>query len=110
MSTFALMATVTASTKRPPAIASGKRGVPATNIASLKCFPLDPISPELRQTLALNTPHELLQSYVEGGLDIVEGDILVVGTNSYRIRAVGQWYWPMDAADTSYLVLEELKT
>ena len=110
MSTFALMATVTASTKRPPAIASGKRGVPATNIASLKCFPLDPISPELRQTLALNTPHEILQSYTEGGLDILEGDILAVGSSEYRIRAVGQWYWPMDSADYLYLVLEDLKT
>ena len=110
MSTFGLLATVTASTKRAPAISSGKRGAAETNLSSLKCMPLDPIDPEIRRTLTLNTPHELLQTAVEGGLDIKEGDILVVGSSEYPIRAVGDWAWPMDATATRYLVLEDLKT
>jgi hypothetical protein len=57
----------TATTKRQPAIASGKRGTPATNLTGLKCTPLDPVDPDLAQRLALNTPHELLQTYVDGG-------------------------------------------
>jgi hypothetical protein len=61
------MLTVTASTKRSPAIVGGKRGAPATKLASIQCTPLDPVDPELRQRLALNTPHELLQSFVDGG-------------------------------------------
>ena len=112
-STFRLFATVTASTKRPPAISSGKRGVAATNIASLQCTPLDPVDsvdPEIRQRLMLNTPHEILQAFVEGGLDIVEGDILTVSSVDYPIRAVGQWLWPVDGTNTCYLILEDLKT
>ena len=109
-STFRLFATVTASTKRPPAISSGKRGAAATNISSLRCTPLDPVDPEIRQRLILNTPNELLQTYTEGGLDIVEGDILTVSSVDYPIRAVGEWYWPVDGTNTCYLILEDLKT
>ena len=110
MSTFGLLASVTASTKRAPTISSGKRGAAAENLASLNCTNLDPIDPEIRQTLVLKTPNELLQTFVEGGLDIKEGDILVVGSTEYPIRAVGDWTWPMDATATRYLVLEDLKT
>jgi len=110
VSTFGLLATVTASTKRAPTISGGKRGAAVTNLEGLSCTPLDPINPEIRQTLVLNTPNEILQCFVEGGLDIVEGDILVVGSAEYPIRAVGDWTWPMDATATRYLVLEDLKT
>jgi hypothetical protein len=58
---------VTASTKRSPAIAGGKRGAPATNLTGVRSTPLDPVSPELAQRLALDTPHELLQTFVDGG-------------------------------------------
>ncbi len=64
---FARLATVTASTKRTPAIAAGKRGAPVENVSSLICTPLDPVDPALRQRLALDTPHELLQTFVDGG-------------------------------------------
>jgi hypothetical protein len=61
---FTKMATVTASTKRSPAVSGGKIGTPVTNISSLTCTPLDPVDPELRQRLGLDTPHEVLQVYV----------------------------------------------
>ena len=109
-STFRLFATVTASTKRSPTISSGKRGVATTSIASLRCTPLDPLDPEIRQTLTLNTPFEALMCYTEGGLDILEGDILTVSGTDYPIRAVGEWYWPIDGTNTTYLILEDLKT
>jgi hypothetical protein len=64
---FLKLATVTASTKRSPAIASGKRGSPATNLTGLSCFPFDPVQPELARRLALDTPHELLQTYLSDG-------------------------------------------
>jgi len=107
---FSRFATVTASTKRPPAVSSGKRGVPATEISSLKCLPLDPVDAEVRERLGLDTPHELLQTFAQGGLDIREGDFLVVGSTEYPIRAVEDWRWPPDEADYVRLVLEELKT
>jgi len=61
------LTTVTASTKRTPAISGGKRGAAETNVTSLKCTPLDPVDPGLRQRMALDTPHELLQTFVDGG-------------------------------------------
>lgn len=58
------LANVTASTKRSPGIVGGKVGTPVTSIASLTCTPLDPVDPELRQRLGLQTPHEVLQVFV----------------------------------------------
>ena len=57
----------TASTKRSPAMVGGKRGTPATNLTGVRCSPLDPIDPDLAQRMGLNTPHELLQTTVDGG-------------------------------------------
>lgn len=65
--TMSRMATVTASTKRNPALVSGKRGTPATNLRCIKCTPLDPVNPELSNRPELETPQELLETYVDGG-------------------------------------------
>jgi len=104
---FTRLATISASTKRPPAVSSGKRGTPATQISSLSCTPLDPVDPELAQRMALDTPHELLQTFVEGTADIDEGDILVVGSDEYPIRSVADWTW--QSTTYRHLVIEELK-
>ncbi len=60
------MCSVTAGTKRQPAIAAGKRGAPSANLSGVKCTPLDPADPDVVQRLALNTPHELLQTVADG--------------------------------------------
>lgn len=97
---FTRMATVTASTKRPPALdADGMRGEPATNIASLMCTPLDPADSQRARDLAfrlrqeLDSPFEILQTFVDASLDIVEGDVLVVALKEYPIRGVDPWAW-----------------
>lgn len=61
------MLSVTATTKRPTSLGAGKRGDLATNLRCVKCMPLDPVDPELRKRLDLNTPHELLQTIADGG-------------------------------------------
>jgi hypothetical protein len=109
MSTFSLFATVTASTKRTPAVSSGKFGAATSSVASLSCTPLDPLTPEIAMRAGLDTPYEGLQTFTEGGLDIVEGDILTVSGKDYPIKAVGDWYWPMSANNYQYIVLELLK-
>lgn len=108
MSTFSLFATVTASTKRSPAAAGGKRGVPVENIASLSCTPLDPLTPEIAHTIGASLPYEGLQTFTEAGLDILPGDLLVIGSTEYRVSAVGEWYWPIDKLDTNFYILEEI--
>jgi len=69
--TFSLRATVSASTKRPPTMASGKRGGTAENLTGLTCTPLDPVTPELAQTAGLEAPYELRQTFLDDGTDFV---------------------------------------
>lgn len=59
--------TETATTKRAPSVVNGKRGAPSTYLTGLPCMPLDPVDPEVRQRMALETPHEILQTTIDGG-------------------------------------------
>ena len=69
---FRRMANTTASTKRPARVgSSGKRANPEINLSGLKCTPLDPVDPELRKRLELDTPHTLLQTFVTNGSGFV---------------------------------------
>jgi len=109
MASFAELASVTASTKRTGGITNGLEVGFATNIASLKCLPLDPVDPNLALEFEGLTFRELLQTAVQGGLDIVEGDQLVVGSKTYPIKAVSNWTWPPDATDYLILILVDKK-
>lgn len=104
---FVRVATITAETKRSPVVASGKRGAPATYLAEIEVTPLDPLDPETRQRLALETPHELLQTFVDGGVDVVEGDLLVVDGREYPVRYAAKWLWR--GSSFVHLALEDLK-
>jgi len=110
MASFAELASVTASTKRCGTIpVSGLEPTFATEIVTLKCLPLDPIAPEVALGIEGLGWQEILQTAVEGGLDIVEGDLLVVGITEYPIRAVADWTWPPDGTDYLILYLEDKK-
>lgn len=109
MSSFSLLATVTASTKRSGGISDGLEAAYAEEIVSLKCLPLDPVSAEIAQGFEGLSFREILQTQVEGGLDIVEGDLLVVDSVEYPIRAVEDWTWPPDGEDYMILYLEKPK-
>ena len=109
MSSFEKLATVTASTKRSGAIVNGLEVGYAVNIASLVCLPLDPVDPEVALGMERLGFREVLQTAVEGGLDIVEGDLLVVAGTEYPIRSVADWYWPPTDEDYMILIVEEIK-
>ena len=87
--TFTLMASTTASTKRRPA-ADGDElfQVPATSIASLACTPVDAMSPEITINADLGAPFTIFQTFVQGGLDIVAGDVLVEGSQEYDLSLI----------------------
>ena len=107
MSSFSRMCTVTASTKRLPAISGGKRGAAVTQVASLKCFPLDPVSSEIQRRVGGDAPMELLQTFT-ATTDIREGDILVASGKDYPIKSCAEWVW--SASETyRHLILEDLK-
>ena len=107
---LAKLATVSASTKRAPAISSGKRGAAATNLTGLLITPLDPIDPEIRQRLGLNTPHEVYITFVDTAVDIMEGDLLVVGSTEYPVRSVADWSAGSYMSAYKQIIVEELKT
>lgn len=109
MTSFAELASVTASTKRSGGIADGLEVGYVVHIASLECLPLDPVDPKLAQNIEGLSWREILQTAVEGGLDIVEGDLLVVGSTEYPIRSVADWHWPPDDTDYVILLLEDRK-
>ena len=64
---FSHLATVSASTKRAPALSGGKRGDATAKLIGLKCTPLDPVSAEIQKRVALDTPMELLQTFLTDG-------------------------------------------
>jgi hypothetical protein len=110
MGSFERMATVTASTKRPPAIVDGERGDPATNLASISILPLMPADPKsavVERAGLGEAAMELLVTYADGALDIREGDTLVVSGVDYPIRAVGDWTWR--SSQYKELYVEEIK-
>ena len=109
MSSFELMATVMASTRRSGGISDGLEAAYAEEIVSLKCLPLDPVSAEIAQGFEGLSFREILQTQVEGGLDIVEGDLLVVDSVEYPIRAIEDWTWPPDGKNCMLLYLENRK-
>lgn len=107
---FTHQATVTASTKRN-ALVSGERTGYTTNLASLSIMPLCPIdsqrAAELRQLLKLDTAYRLLETFAQGNPDVLDGDLLVIGTKEYNVRAVLPWTFGGDVRVN--LVCEELK-
>ena len=112
---FTRLATVTASTKRPPALdGNGMRGEPVTEIEELTCTPLDPAEDQKARDLALRLrqvldgPFELLQTCVDADLDIVEGDVLIVAGVEYPVRGVDVWAWR--SSNYLRLLLEQNKS
>lgn len=93
MASFDRMATVTASTKRVGAPVDGVDPDPVTNISSLSCLPLDPVSPEVKAEQAALGFKVDLQTMVNSDLDVKENDLLVVGGTEYPIRDVSPWTW-----------------
>jgi len=65
------MATLSCSTKRNPDVSGGKRGSPTTNLTNLSCTQLDPVEPDLQERMGLETPHKLLQTFIDDGTDYV---------------------------------------
>jgi len=55
------------STKRSPGMVGGKRGEPAAHLADLRCTPLYPATADILRRADLQTPHTLLQAYLDGG-------------------------------------------
>ena len=106
---FARLATVNASTKRAPAMVAGKRGAAVLYLANLKITPLDSVSAEVMQRLALDTPHEVLTCFAAGQPDITEGDALLVAGVEYPIKKAQRMAPTSTGPGHVQLFVEDLK-
>lgn len=89
--TDAVTFTVTASTKRNPAPAGGKVGVPVAKLTTLKIMPLVPAPIDVLEYYRLRSARDVFVTYAEGAPDILEGDILTVAGTDYNVHAAGSW-------------------
>ena len=100
-------ATLSASTRRAT-VSGGKRTSPIANLTGIVCTPLDVVEDEVARRAGLETPHRLLQTFVDAGLDVRAGDLLVVGSEAYPVRAAAAWEWR--GASFLHLIVEELQS
>lgn len=104
-------ATITASTKRAPAASGGKVGSPAVNLTGLRIVPVLPAAKELAEQGELRNPREGKMTFIfptsTGALpDVVEGDVLVVGSTEYLVHLVNEWPRPEDGSYLEVLMTQ----
>lgn len=92
--TFDYAATETANVLRSPAMASGKVGTPASHLSDIPILPLMPVTPEILELYKIKSPREKYVTYVQNSVDILEGDVLVVDSLQFLVKAVGPWLNP----------------
>lgn len=61
--------TVTCDVQRAVIDMNGRLTSMATVESGATCLPLDPVEPDLRERMGLRTPHELLQTVLDGGTE-----------------------------------------
>ncbi len=110
---FPRMATISANTKRLPAMdANSIRSAPTLYLRQIACTPIDPVSAEVVQSLGLDEAMEVLQTFVEGNKDIKEGDLFLPLSGKYedmelRVEKAGEWTWRNTVY--THLILNESK-
>ena len=86
-------------TARTPPPSGGKAGMPVAYLVApdQRCTPLDPADPgsrgEREQRLILDSPTQILETFVPAALDVREGDLLRTDGRQYHVRAVAVWRW-----------------
>lgn len=106
------MATQTASTKRAPAASGGKVSAPATHLTGVLIVPPLPAAKDLVEQAELRNPREGKMTFIfpaEGSStlpDVVEGDLLVVGSTEYLIHLVNEWPRPEDGSYLEVLMTQ----
>jgi len=107
VTSFQRLASVTANTQRVP-IVGGISGPPVTVLSGIKITQFAPIDPMLSTEYGLGFK-ELLRTSTEGNYDLLEGDMLIVGSGKYQIRSVENWHWSPTNVAHYILTCEEVK-
>ena len=108
---FARRASTTASTKRSPALASGKVGAMAENVASLKCYPLVQLrDPALVERFATKAASLVYETFMQDGVDVLAGDVLVISSTDYLVVGVNSYPWHGPGGNRLHVIVEEVQT
>lgn len=76
---------------RQPTPVGGKSGPAVEHLSGVRATPLTPITAETATRLGLQSPASRASCYVDGDLDIRNGDYLVTGGKESPIVAVGRY-------------------
>ena len=108
---FTLRATTTASTKRSPTLAGGKVGEAIEEVPSLKCYPLVQLrDPALVERYATKAASLVYETFVQDGVDILAGDVLVVASTGYLVVGVNSYPWPGPGGNRLHVIVEGVQT
>lgn len=108
---FTLRATTTASTKRSPTLAGGKVGMAVEEIASLKCYPLVQLrDPALVERFATKAASLVYETFIQDGVDVLAGDVLVISSTNYLVVGVNSYSWPGPGGNRLHIIVEGVQT
>lgn len=118
--------TATYSTKRSPVYVASKTGVPVAHLTNVKCVPIMPLikgeSDNITRAVNVSVSGRVkghwvtstqVHSHTDGGVsvtqlpDIIEDDILVVGSKEYNVKEVHSWPATSSLPAFLYLIVEE---
>lgn len=110
MTSFASMATESMTTQREPDYAGGKIGNPVDHLTTaVPCLPVMPLTIEVAASLNVENPFEVCETYVDGDIDVKEGDLATIAGQEYQVFSVGDWPWVGATEDFKHLILREIK-
>ena len=102
------MYTEKGATKRQ-AIVNGQPGARQPHLVDLACTPLLPdANGELQKRFKLDTPVELLQTYILGVVDVRQGDHWIQGGATYNVKAVQTWPAILSLVGATQLIVERV--
>jgi hypothetical protein len=113
--TFSRQLNVEASTRRPPATASGKRGTMEECLPLVNVAPLTNVTLETAQRAGLDAPYNLFQTFADSDADIAEGDEMTMHSGPYAgkampVRRVQRLQWGvMGKSERLHVLLENLR-
>lgn len=104
---FRRIARYEASIKRLPKIIGGKRGEATLIVTGIPCTPLDPVGEDVVARMGLPRAEAyLLQTYLDGEIDVRIGDTLTVNGKDYPVKVAAAY--DFNGSITTHLIVERV--
>jgi len=92
-------------------VSGGKHGPPEAHLTTgVPCLPVMPVVEQVAAALQINTPFEVMETYVDDDIDVEEGDYATIDGLEYEVFAVGDWPWvSQQTIAFKHLILRQVK-